>query len=153
MSPSPYPNLRRRWPAMLACAFHAQVVADVSRHQLVCGKNAPIHGRVAQRIAARQSNHAKRLECGDLPPVLGGRCVWESGSKFRALQTLRDFGSSRSSPQPALSWATRPHVGGYALSANRARYSTSGLAACALVIFACLAFVITGLALDLRNAV
>src|ERR1035437_6693047 len=148
MSPSPYPNLRRRWPAMLACAFHAQVVADVSRHQLVCGKNAPTHGRIAQRIAVRQSNHAKRLECAELAPAFGCCCGCENGGKLRALQKLPDFGSRRSSPQPALSWATRPHLGGYALSANRAGYSTSGLAACVLVIFACLAFVITGLALD-----
>src|ERR1035437_1523185 len=153
MSPSLNPNLRRRWPAMLACAFHAQVVADVSRHQLVCGKNAPIHGRVAQRIAARQSNHAKRLECAELAPAFGCRCVCESGSKFRALQTLRDFGSRRSSPQPALSWATRPHVGRYTLPANRAGCSTPGLAARALVIFAWLVCVITGRALDLSNAV
>src|ERR1035437_6250209 len=153
MSRSPDPNLRRRWPGMLAWAFHTQAAADVSRHQLVCGKNAPTRARVAQRIAARQSNHAKRLECAELAPAFGCCCGGESGSKLRALPTLRDFWSRSSSPQPALSWATCPHVGGYTLPANRAGYSTSGLAACALVIFACLAFVITGRALDLSNAV
>ncbi|MCX6924709.1 MAG: hypothetical protein NT154_16075 [Verrucomicrobia bacterium] len=45
------------------------------------------------------------------------------------------------------------HVGGYTLAANRAGYSKSGLVARSLVLFACLACVMPGHALDLRNAV
>ncbi len=73
----------------------------------------PTDGRIAQRIAAKPSSDAKRLECAELAPAFAPAATAESGSKLRALQTLRDFGNHRGSRQPALSWATHPGVGGY----------------------------------------
>jgi hypothetical protein len=100
----------------VADTLHASVAADVSRRILPALKTAPANGRVAQAVRACEGR---------------ARCPQRAVEGRPNPHVSNIFGRSRragdSAPYPRTGWATRPDVGGYALSATRTACKSSRL--------------------------